>query len=233
MNDRGAAPGFEFARDEALADIPVGFLVLRGFDGTAFDPQFNEVRTAYLAELLATTTLEDVLADSRLAGYQALHAAIGRTGRQFTPSPESLFRVLFKRGAPLPSILPLVDLYNHCALGRRISIGAHDLATLTPPVRLARFAAPARFLPMGETKEITVGAGEYGYVDGAGRVLCRLECRQAEHSKLTAATREPLLVIQGHAALGIEEIAAAAAELEALVARWCGGGVRAELTLLA
>ncbi len=85
---------------------------------------------------------------------------------------------------------------------------------------------------MGETRETTVGAGEYGYVDGAGRVLCRLECRQAEHSRITAATRDPLLVIQGNAAVGRDEVAATAVELQELLARWCGGCARAELTLL-
>mgnify|MGYP005810215749 CR=1 FL=1 len=231
VNDSEQAETFEFGKDPGLAELPVGFLVLRGIDAAAMAHEFNEVRRAYLAALCTTTPLEAILADPRLAGYRALHAAIGRTGRQFTPSPENLFRALYRRGA-LPPILPLVDLYNHCAMRLRISIGGHDLDTLAAPVRLARFGAPARYLPLGATKAVTIGAGEYGYVDGAGRVLCRLECRQAEYSRLTAGTRDALLIIQGHAALGIGEVAAAADALLALVNAYGGGCVRATLRLL-
>lgn len=52
------------------------------------------------------------------------------------------------------------------------------------------------FRPLGETTPAATVAGEYGYVDAANRLLCRLDVRQAEFSKVTERTRNALLIVE-------------------------------------
>src|ERR671922_220908 len=54
--------------------------------------------------------------------------------------------------------------------------------------------------PLGRAEPQSVAAGEYGYVDARGRLLCRLDVVQADFSKVTADTVNALLIIEGNPA---------------------------------
>ena len=66
-------------------------------------------------------------------------------------------------------------------------------------------------------------AGEFGYVDAARRVLCRLDLLQADFSKVTHATRNALLIIEGTAEHAVEVLQAAFADAIEIITRHCGG----------
>ena len=55
-------------------------------------------------------------------------------------------------------------------------------------------------MPMLDHKKAAVKAGEFGYVDGQNRLLCRLDVLQADFSKVTEAARNVLLIVEGTAA---------------------------------
>jgi len=194
-------------RHASLA-IPVAYMVLRGLHRT-YDPQIAAAAISdYVTALVAGTTYEQLADTPELAGYRQLHALRGKTGRQFLPSPESLFKLLFKR-ANWRSFDPIVDAYTLVSLQTRVSIGAHDLACLRLPVTLAPTVGGESLLTIGDTTPVTLSAGEYCYRDADGQLLGRMECRQAEATKVTAATRDVLFIVQGHAALGARELHAA------------------------
>jgi DNA/RNA-binding domain of Phe-tRNA-synthetase-like protein len=210
--------------------IPAGFLVVRALTAQRDPAVLQAVVRAYLSQLLTNTTLEAVLKEPRLAGYRALHTMIGKTGRHFIPAPESQFRQLFKRGA-WRSLGGLIDCYNLIALQTRVSIGAHDLAHLTLPVTLDSMAGGELLQAIGEASPVPLTRGEYAYRDAAGHLLGRLECRQSNHSRVTAATREVLFIVQGHAALGIADIRATCDTLLSALHTYYGTWSSAELTL--
>jgi DNA/RNA-binding domain of Phe-tRNA-synthetase-like protein len=79
------------------------------------------------------------------------------------------------------------------------------------------------FAPLGRDTPAAVTAGEFGYVDAADRVLCRLDVLQAEFSKVTTDTTNALLIIEGTAAHPPEAFRAAFSEVRELIARHCGG----------
>ncbi|MSR15148.1 MAG: hypothetical protein EXR86_11415 [Gammaproteobacteria bacterium] len=210
--------------------IPVGFLEVRGIvNATESARLAAEIRT-FLGDLLATSSLDAVLADPRLTGYQALHARIGKTGRQFVPSPESQFKFLFKR-REWRATRVLIDCYSLVSMQTRVSIGAHDLAQLTLPLALEQMQGDDTVTLIGETVPTRVTSGEYCYRDAAGRLLGRLECRQAAHSRITEATRDVLFIVQGHATLGAPEIIATVEALLSALTLYCGGWASATLTL--
>ena len=129
--------------------------------------------------------------------------------------------MLFKHGA-LRSINRVVDIYNHVSLKYRISIGAHDPAALGGTLRLAFASGDERFLPLGRKRTQPVLCGEYAYLDGAGEVVCRLECRQAEHTRVTPRTRAAVSIVQGFRASWAPSVETIARELLALLERYTG-----------
>jgi DNA/RNA-binding domain of Phe-tRNA-synthetase-like protein len=85
--------------------------------------------------------------------------------------------------------------------------------------------APVRLL--GEAEERPPKPGEVIYKDDLGTLCRRWNWKEADRTKLTAATRDGFLVIEGLPPVGRPEIEAAAGELAELVRRHCGGTVSA------
>ena len=114
----------------------------------------------------------------------------------------------WRRGT-LPAINNLVDTYNLVSLQSRFSLGAHDLERLTLPVSLQIFAEDQPFIPLGADQSETVQAGEFGYVDASEQIICRLDVRQAEFSKVTGDTTDAILIIEGtnrHTEVRLQEV---------------------------
>jgi DNA/RNA-binding domain of Phe-tRNA-synthetase-like protein len=157
-----------------------------------------------------------------VAAFQALHRRVGVNPRKEQSSVERLLTVALKRGE-LPAINALVDAYNLVSLRTRCSLGAHDLDAVSVPVSLRLLTGRESFTPLGETAPAAVVAREYGYVDAADRLLCRLDVRQADFSKVTEATRNVLLIVEGTAEHEPEVLRRAFEEVIELVTRYCGG----------
>ena len=119
-----------------------------------------------------------------VAAFQQLHRRVGVNPRKEQSSVERLLLLALKRGE-LPAINSLVDAYNLVSLRTRCSLGAHDLDAIALPVSLRLLTGQESFTPLGENVPAAVVPGEYGYVDAANRLLCRLDVRQADFSKVT------------------------------------------------
>ena len=147
---------------------------------------------------------------------------VGVRPRRQPPSIQRLLEYALKQG-DLPRINNLVDAYNLVSIRTGYSIGAHDLDRLCTPVELRLFRGDERFTPLGRTEEKEVNAGEFGYVDGKNRVLCRLDVVQADFSKVTGETERALLIIEGTTAYSPESHESVFSEAIATVRRYCGG----------
>ena len=157
-----------------------------------------------------------------VAAFQQLHRRVGVNPRKEQSSVERLLLLALKRGE-LPAINSLVDAYNLVSLRTRCSLGAHDLDAITLPVSLRLLTGREAFTPLGETMPVVVVPGEYGYVDAADHLLCRLDVRQADFSKVTEATRNVLLIVEGTAEHAPDVLHRASEEVIEVVTRYCGG----------
>jgi len=157
-----------------------------------------------------------------VAAFQQLHRSARVKPRKEQSSVERLLLLALKRGE-LPAINNLVDAYNLVSLRTRCSLGAHDLDAIALPVSLRLLTGRESFTPLGETSPAAVVSGEYGYVDAANRLLCRLDVRQADFSKVTERTRNVLLIVEGTAEHASEVLHRALAEVVEMVTRYCGG----------
>ena len=223
----------ELGLDPRVADagIRVAYLVVAGLDNRTGDDTFSDAYTSLQAAIVSDESLAAVRADPKIAGYRNLHEVFGVTDSSMTPAPESIFKVLFEHQALRPINL-LVDIYNYVSLKFRISAGAHDLAKVSHSLELATTRGDERFIPLGRSKTQNVPAGEYAYKDGDGEVLCRLECRQSDKTKIELVTRDVLFILQGHAGTPAEVMQAALSELKYLLNQYCGPYNQERLVIL-
>jgi DNA/RNA-binding domain of Phe-tRNA-synthetase-like protein len=189
-------------------------------------PASPALRSEIASEVLAIRTQyaspAAVRATREVMGFREILRKVGCHPRREQPSVERLLAYALKRG-DLPSVNNLVDAYNLVSIRALCSLGAHDFDTLAPPVALRLLTGRESFRPLGHAAEMSIAAGEYGYVDANDRVLCRLDVLQADFSKVTAATGNALLIIEGTTAHPAAAFRRAFADAIDVVTRHCGG----------
>jgi DNA/RNA-binding domain of Phe-tRNA-synthetase-like protein len=205
--------------------LRAGAILFRGLHVAAASPALRaeianegKVIAADLASGPGLRSLPEIMA------FRAILRKVGVDPRREQPTVERLHAYLRKRGN-LPAITNLVDAYNLVSVRWRCSLGAHDIDTLSLPVALRLLEGTEAFVPLGADTPEPLHAGEYGYVDAVGRVLCRLDLRQADVSKITNQTRNALLIIEGTTAHGSALLRRAFEQATDLVTRHCGGVV--------
>ena len=213
----------EFVVDPKIAQlgIPVAAVLISGLDNRpreehpdeANDPAWDRFSQAFIES------------DPILRGYRDLHTAVGRSNKRFVSSTEALIGTFLRRQS-LPRVNPAVDVYNRLALETLLSIGAHDAAKVTGDVSLKLLDGTERFVPLGSDQSVTAAPGEYGYVDGANELLCRMECRQADKSKLDAGSADCLFIVQGNANTPEADVLRTLRVLVERVIARCGGRPR-------
>ena len=199
------------------------FAVLTGLDNTCYPAALEAFRDALDARLRCELVPGFIDGDPVLQGFRDLHDAVRRSNKRFPSSAEALVS-LYQRKGLVPRINALVDIYNAVSLETRLSLGAHDVAKLDGDVTLKLADGSERFVPLGTSDPEPIHPGEYVYADDSNEVICRLEHRQCEKTKVTAATTACFYIIQGSRATSDQVVRAALARLEDLTRRFCGGG---------
>jgi DNA/RNA-binding domain of Phe-tRNA-synthetase-like protein len=213
---------FHIADEVRQLGVRGAFVVMTGLDNRHYHPDFCAYRQALIARLREELVPGFVEDDRVLRGFRDLHDAVKRSNKRFPSSAESLVG-LFQRKNLVPEINPAVDIYNCVSLETRLSIGAHDLAAVRGDITLRFADGRERFVPLGASQPEPIGAGEYCYVDDSGEVLCRLEHRQCERTKVTATTTAGFYIVQGNRNTGRDQVEHALRRLVELTSRYCGG----------
>jgi DNA/RNA-binding domain of Phe-tRNA-synthetase-like protein len=198
------------------------FAVIVGLDNRACRAEFAAYRSALARRLSAALVPGFVESDPVLRGFRELHDAVQRSNRRFPSSAEALV-VLFQRKGVIPEINQAVDIYNCLSLETRLPLGAHDTAKVAGSITLKLTDGSERFVPLGAAQPEPINAGEYCYIDDSGEVLCRLEHRQCEHTKVTTATTDCFYIIQGNRNTPEADLEQALRRLVDSTRRLCGG----------
>lgn len=136
--------------------------------------------------------------DPIIQGFWDLHKAVHLPKRNNTPAPATLLKLILKRGA-LASINPIVDLYNLISIQSRLALGAHDIDHIDGNVNLRLTDGTEKFVPIGaDNQPEPVKANEYGYIDDSNEIICHLETRQVEKTKVTPDTNHVFYIVQGN-----------------------------------
>ena len=203
--------------------LRAGAIVFRNVRVTASSPvQRAEMAEAAAAVQARFSSPSAIRADPYVTSFRAILQKVGANPKKDQPSVERLLSFAHKRG-DLPAINNLVDAYNLVSVRSSCSLGAHDLDRITLPVALRLLDGSETFTPLGTDRPAPVTAGEYGYVDASNRLLCRLDVLQADFSKVTEATVNALLIVEGTVAHSAQDLRNAFAEVIELVTHYCGG----------
>jgi DNA/RNA-binding domain of Phe-tRNA-synthetase-like protein len=214
---------FHVARSCYDLGLRAGGVVFRGVPVAESGPGLREEITHEIASLRTRfADTQAVRALPEVIGFQELLRKADVNPRRLQPSVERLLTSALKRGS-LPAINNLVDAYNLVSVRTLCSLGAHDLDRIAVPVTLRHLTGEETFTPLGQEEPVPVVPGEFGYVDAAGRLLCRLDVLQAEFSKVTRDTVNALLIVEGTMAHSPETVRQAFTEAVDGITRHCGG----------
>jgi DNA/RNA-binding domain of Phe-tRNA-synthetase-like protein len=127
------------------------------------------------------------------------------SSKRVEPTPVRIAKDLLRK--PFRPIQPIVDVYNLWSARLGLSIGAFDVDKIQGSISLRITNGSERFRPLGTNQsEKLVEPGGFAYVDDSGQVLCWLDVRQGETTKLTADTRKVIVIIEGVPPVTAEEL---------------------------
>jgi DNA/RNA-binding domain of Phe-tRNA-synthetase-like protein len=156
-----------------------------------------------------------------VATWRSAYQAFGVKPSKYKSSIEGLLRSV--KAGRLRSINPLVDLYNMVSLKHLLPCGGEDLAATAGDIRLTRAHGDEPFVPLGGTESELPPPGAIIYRDDLGVICSCWNWREAERTKLTAATTDAFLCIEALPPTDKASLNAACEELARLAGDLLGG----------
>lgn len=222
--DKLVYPKFSISDEARALGIKGAFVIMDELNNSWFNPNFEVFKNEYIRDLASRTEPRTLEHDPILSGFAEMHKKIGKTGRSFLVSSQSLLVSAIQKRS-LPQINLLVDIYNLISIKTKLSFGMHDIDKVAGNIRLDVVNKETMFTPIGADKPVLISVGEYAYIDDAGDILCRMEVRQCEKTKVSLTTTRGFYVIQGNQNTSDRQIKAAVEELISLTTAFCGGRV--------
>ncbi len=155
-----------------------------------------------------------------LKGYLELYDAVGVPRQRHAVA--NLVEIVRQSGK-LPTINTVVDSYNLVSLSRGLVVGAHDLDRIEGDVRVKTADGSEIFMPLGQSERVPVAKGEYVFVDSGNSVLCRLDVKQGDRTKVTNSTQNIFLYVQGNGHTPQHYLDEALEEICGNIVKYCGG----------
>lgn len=204
------------------AGIPVCGVLINGASNRLSDDAFEAYKNKITAKIKDMYTPESIKEDPVLKGFRELHESFGVSNRKNRSAPENLLEFVLKRGS-LPQVNLLVDIYNLVSVQSKLALGAHDADHIGGNVTLRLTDGTEHFHPISYPDAKPVAAHEYSYIDDDNEVICRLEVRQCEKTKVTPETKNLFYIVQGNRHTSENDLRTAVAQLIDLTEEFCGG----------
>ena len=173
--------------------LKIKFVIINGVD--------NSKKSSYLSNNLNTLINKyknlDVENDSILVGFHKIHEKGNISKRKNIPASENLIRLL-KENNDIYNINPLVDIYNAISIDSKLCLGAHDIDKTDGNVTLRFHTGNENYNPLGDNTSHKVKLNEYSYIDDNNDILCRLEVRQVEKTKVTEESKNIFYIVEGN-----------------------------------
>jgi lysyl-tRNA synthetase, class I len=185
-----------------VPELSVGIIVLKGLDNSKsvtlpFDKIYAKLREQY-----GNSPVSEVPV---IAKWRSIYSSFGTKAKKSPCSVEALLKRIVK-GGDLPSINPLVNIYNYMSLKSLMPMGADNLDKISGDVLLARATGDESFIAIGVNDIVNPKSGEVVYKDSE-KVLCRKwNFRECDESKLTKDTKNAILYVEDVTNVGVESV---------------------------
>jgi DNA/RNA-binding domain of Phe-tRNA-synthetase-like protein len=155
--------------------------------------------------------------------FQNIYKQIGKTHGEILTPVETLSNYIFESNlGRLPQINAVVDLYNLYSLTHFLSIGAHDRTKIRGSIRLEFARNTIRYFPIGHTSHMDILPGEYYWREDVN-VLCRLDLKQGDATKIEDSTKHIVLIVIGNTAIKPAVVRQHTESLCREIVQFCGG----------
>lgn len=201
-------------------DVKIGVLIAQGLTPC---PRSNEIAALIRGseeEIRKKYTLQQLATFPKIADWREAYLKFGFKPSSYRSSIEALMRRILQ-GKQLPSINPIVDLYNLISIRHMLPAGGDDLDKVEGTIRLTVAHGSEHFVMLGSEAPEKILEGEIIYRDDK-EVLCRAwNYRECEKSKILANTQNVCLVLEGLTHTTKDEILRACNELKKLLIAYC------------
>lgn len=208
---------------EMFPHVKIGGLLVKGIDnsGSGFVDLLRntekEVNGKYDVEKLASLP--------KIIDWREAYRKFGFKPSSYRSSIEALMRRVL-RGNELPSISPVVDIYNSVSLEFMLPAGGDDVDKVDGDIVLTLANGTEDFIILGAEEPEKAKAGEVIYRDDK-EVLCRAwNYRECNKSKITPDTKNLSLLIEGLEQASREEILQALSKLKSLLSPLVNGSIQ-------
>ena len=200
--------------DSRLADIAPGFRALSILVEAAPITQ-PEVAPAALAQACQQMLNDDVQwAYAHLSDWDEVFKAFGAKPKRTPCSAAALRKRVLKEGS-LPSLDPVVDIYNAVSIRYAIPVGGENLAAYTgaPRLTLADGSEPFDTFKEGQPVVEYPDAGEVIWRDDLGVTCRRWNWRQGVRTRLDSRAQSMWFILESLPSMPLEALEEAGEEL--------------------
>ncbi|MCP5503518.1 MAG: lysine--tRNA ligase [Chlamydiales bacterium] len=211
---------------EKYPHLKVGILIARGIKNQGSMDEIADLVKATSEAVKKKYEGKEITQDPKILDWREAYKSFGYKPSSYRCSAEALIRRVIG-DKELPSINPVVNLYNLISIKYGLPAGADDLDKVSGTIRLAMAKGNERFITLGSREEDIAKEGEIIYRDDQ-EVLCKAwNWRESDTSKITEESQNVSLVIEGLEHTKPSEITKALHELKTLLHKYCGGQIEA------
>ncbi len=187
-----------FEVDERIFDrfphAQVGILVVDNLDNQTGSSQARYILSEAVKDTGQRIQGDALLDLGELTAWREAYKWFGAPKRQRSSIESLLKRV--QKGQDIPSINPLVDIYNAVSLRHHLPCGGEDIHHIHGPMRLTLADGDESFQTIGSDVDQPPNPGEVVYKDDRGCICRCWNWREADRTKLTGETTSAILFVE-------------------------------------
>lgn len=212
---------FQIEQEVLDLGVKIRGVIIEGVNNLSYSDELLTYLDQHIAQLLIKDK-EKVLHNPILSGFYDLHNKVNIPKRKNPPASENLLKTLYKK-QEMFKINPVVDIYNLLSMETYLALGAHDIDHVDGNIHLRLTTGKENFIPLGQTEKKEVHQGVYSYIDDQQDILCYLEIRQVDKTKITNQSTNIFYIIQGNEQTSQEYVDKTAQQLIDTTTHFCGG----------
>lgn len=159
----------------------------------------NKQLEEYIKNIIGQIDIQKSLSSDILTEYKKWYS------EETNKSPAEHLLQIIKKTNDIPNINNVVDLYNTFSAKSILSIGAHDTRGIMGIMQFVPTNGLEKYIPLGKSTPEKVEAGKYACTD-TEKILCYMDIKQCNETKITSETKEFVLYIQGNKSVSEEHL---------------------------
>lgn len=199
-----------------LDDVCFGVVVARGIDNSINIDKINNLLNENITKIEEYFTNKKVKESEEITPYRDAFRLLNINPNKYMSSIEAMTTRVAKH-KKMPNINPLVDLGNAISLKYLVPLGAHDIDDKKDDICVRFSKDDDIFIPFGSTEKESIDKDEIVYAVGNSVKTRRWIWRQGEVGKITKATKNIFIPIDGFKNSNLQRVIDARDELGKLL----------------